>query len=160
MSLERKRGGERKNYMLHLSFQLFSTFSHSLPNPNLRSSLALCSHGAGDVRSLWVRSMQTPPLLKLAFYQRYTVSTAITEPTEAKRLHARSLALTRLAGTLKRQRRRCRMPWWCVCVWRVRTQIHKLLKAERTSSNIVADCIHAGKYIRNDMRSHSCTSSS
>lgn len=116
MSLERKRGGERKNYMLHLSFQLFSTFSHSLPNPNLRSSLALCSHGAGDVRSLWVRSMQMPPLLKLAFYQRYTVSTAITEPTEAKRLHARSLALTRLAGTLKRQRRRCRMPWWCVCM--------------------------------------------
>lgn len=160
MSLKRKRGGERKNYMLHLSFQLFSTFSRSLPNPNLRSPLALCSHGAGDVRSLWVRSMQTPPLLKLAFYQRYTVSTAITEPTEAKRLHARSLARSNPACWHTKKAARPLQNALMVCVWRVRTQIHKLLKAERTSPNTVADCIHTGKYIRNDMRAHSCTSSS
>lgn len=44
-------------------------------------------------------------LVKTGFYRGYTVSTAITGPTEAKCLFACSLSLTRLAGVPKATQR-------------------------------------------------------
>lgn len=90
-------------------------------------------------------------LVKTGFYQGYTVSTAITEPTEAQR----PPALTRRVGRPKAAAllRKALLVYVCVCV----QEIHKLLTAGHTCHQIYCLSPAAFKHddAHNDMHARS-----